>query len=537
MKRLFLWLWFVTGACLLVSVFSLNHLLDRIYTPLQERVFVEQVRGQVYALRSGLAGLDRPQQQQRVAQWQPHYGIALSLLDAPPALDDEERSALRGDGFIVRERYQQVLLPIEGADGRWLQLRFPGEVQMTLYMTAAAYLCILLLVGACLYAWVRLLWRDLEALRGHADRIGAGDLQARAQVSPRSQIRVIVEHSNRMAARVAELVQRQRDLTHAISHELRTPIARLAFGLDLMQDSNDPARRAHLAAGLHGDLAELNRLVSELLAYERLEHPNDAEPMQRIEANDWLQACMEDARRDAERAGLVLQVWPSALPRVDAEPRLLQLALSNLVGNAMRYARTVWRCHWSAWPARPACAWMTMAPASPKAIARRCCARSPAWMTAAAAIPAASAWAWPSPGASRFVTTESSAWDARPSVARAWKCTGQWLPAERRRPRLQLLTTPAQLRTDWSPASRHAGDPAARAGCARCTSSQCRELPCPTFAVSPPCSAWPCCPCSQRPQRMPRMTSGPSSLLLAVVSPRVTAAARNSRPHRRCPST
>ncbi|MNB97126.1 Sensor protein RstB [compost metagenome] len=340
MKRLFLWLWFVTGACLLVSVFSLNQLLDRIYTPLQERVFVEQVRGQVYALRSGLAGLDRPQQQQRLAQWQPHYGVALSLLDAPPQLDDEERSALRGDGFIVRDRYQQVLLPIDGADGRWLQLRFPGEVQMTLYMTVAAYLCILLLVGACLYAWVRLLWRDLEALRGHADRIGAGDLQARAQVSPRSQIRVIVEHSNRMAARVAELVQRQRDLTHAISHELRTPIARLAFGLDLMQDSNDPARRAHLAAGLHGDLAELNRLVSELLAYERLEHPNDAEPMQRIEANDWLQACMEDARRDAERAGLVLQVWPSALPRVDAEPRLLQLALSNLVGNAMRYART-----------------------------------------------------------------------------------------------------------------------------------------------------------------------------------------------------
>ena len=146
---------------------------------------------------------------------------------------------------------------------------------MTTYMSIAAYLSILLLVGASLYAWVRLLWRDLEALRLHADRIGAGDLQARAQVSPRSQIRVIVDHSNRMAARVAELVQRQRDLTHAISHELRTPITRVAFGLDLMQDSDDRARRARgsLAQGLHGDLAELNRLVSELLAYERLEHP------------------------------------------------------------------------------------------------------------------------------------------------------------------------------------------------------------------------------------------------------------------------
>ncbi|MEG0183873.1 MAG: ATP-binding protein [Stenotrophomonas sp.] len=340
MKRLFLWLWFVTGACFVLSVFALNHMLDGIYSPMQDRVFVQQVRGQVYALRSGLTGLDLAAQQRRLAHWQPHYGIGLSLLDTPPRLDVPERAMLRQDSFIVRDRYQQILLPIDGVDGRWLQLRLPGEVQMTLYMTVAAYLGVLLLVGAALYAWVRLLWRDLEALRQHADRIGAGDLQARAQVSPRSQIKVIVEHSNRMATRVAELVQRQRDLTHAISHELRTPVSRLAFGLDLMQRSDDPARRAHLASGLQGDLAELNRLVSELLAYERLEHPDEGESMQRIEANDWLQACMEDARRDAERADLVLQVWPSALAGVDAAPRLLQLALSNLVGNALRHART-----------------------------------------------------------------------------------------------------------------------------------------------------------------------------------------------------
>lgn len=86
MKRLFLWLWFVTGACFLVSVFFLNHILDGIYTPVQDRVFVEQVRGQVYALRSGLAGLDAGQQRERLQQWQPHYGIALALLDSPPAL-------------------------------------------------------------------------------------------------------------------------------------------------------------------------------------------------------------------------------------------------------------------------------------------------------------------------------------------------------------------------------------------------------------------------------------------------------------------
>lgn len=342
MKRLFLRLWLLVGASFLITLLLINLIFDRIYLPTQQRIFAEQVRGQLYALRQGLQGKDEAAQQQQLAQWQPHYGIALELLPAPPPISAEEQQQLQRNGMIARQKFEIVWAPLEPAqpDGRWLQLHLPGEPPTSLYLTLVAYSLMLALFGLCLYAWSRVLWRDLDALRVHADRIGAGDLQARAQVSPRSQIRVIVEHSNRMAARVAELVQRQRDLTHAISHELRTPIARVAFGLDLLQDSDDRKRRERLAQGLHGDLAELNRLVSELLAYERLEHPSEGEPLQRIEANDWLQACLADARRDAERAGLVLRVQPSALPRVDAEPRLLQLALSNLVGNALRHAHS-----------------------------------------------------------------------------------------------------------------------------------------------------------------------------------------------------
>jgi two-component system, OmpR family, sensor kinase ParS len=341
-KRLFLRLWLLVGASFLITLLLINLVFDRIYLPTQQRIFAEQVRGQLYALRQGLQGKDEAAQRHQLAQWQPHYGIALALLATPPPITPEERQQLQRNGMIARQKFEIVWAPLEPAhpDGLWLQLHLPGEPSTSLYLTLVAYSVMLALFGLCLYAWSRVLWRDLDALRVHADRIGAGDLQARAQVSPRSQIRVIVEHSNRMAARVAELVQRQRDLTHAISHELRTPIARVAFGLDLMRDSDDPARRARLAQGLHGDLAELNRLVSELLAYERLEHPIEAEPLQRIEADDWLQACLADARRDAERDGLALRVQPSALPRVDAEPRLLQLALSNLVGNALRHARS-----------------------------------------------------------------------------------------------------------------------------------------------------------------------------------------------------
>lgn len=339
MIRLFLRLWLITGACFVLSVLGLNLILDSIYLPRLDAVYIEQVRGQVFALRSGLAGRSLPEQRAQLASWQPHYGIALTLLETPPVLKPTEQEALDAHGFVVRDDFQWVLLPIDADNGRWLSLQLPGEVTLTLHMTILGYLAILTMLGGCIYLWVRLLWRDLDVLRGHADRIGAGELHARAQVSPRSQIRVIVEHSNRMAARVADLVQGQRDLTHALSHELRTPIARLAFGLDLVENA-DPAQRAPLLAGMRGDLTELNRLVSELLAYERLEQRDDEGAWPELDALEWLQQALRDPLREAAATGIGLVLRHCEPIHMRAEPRQLQLALSNLVCNALRHTRS-----------------------------------------------------------------------------------------------------------------------------------------------------------------------------------------------------
>ena len=339
MTRLFLRLWLITSACFVLSVLGLNVILDRIYTPVLDQLYVQQVRGQVHALREGLAGRSIKQQRRQLARWQPHYGIRLTLLNTPPLLNAAERAALRAQRFVVREGFQWVLLPIDADTGRWLSLRVPGEVAIDLYMTVLAYLGVVSLLGASIFLWARLLWRDLEILRGHADRIGAGDLHARAQVSPRSQIREIVEHYNRMSARVADLVQGQRDLTHAVSHELRTPVARLAFGLDLVEQAGDE-RRPALLHGMRSDLAELNRLVNELLAYERLEHRVDDRHWPAIEALPWLQESLADPLREAAATGIGLALRCCEPTRLHIDPRLMHLALSNLVCNALRHARS-----------------------------------------------------------------------------------------------------------------------------------------------------------------------------------------------------
>lgn len=341
MRGLFLRLWLAASVCVLVSVFMLNLVLDRVYLPASQHAFSQQMRGQVHAIRSDLSALDPAAQKREMERIAPVYGLGLELLDERPRLSREELAQLQDHGMVMRDKFEVLLAPLHPLqpDGAWLRLKLPGTPSIALYLNFIAYALVLAGLGIGVYAWVRVLWRDLETLREHADRIGAGDLDARAKVSARSQIRVVIEHSNRMADRVAELVQRQRDLTHAMSHELRTPLARLSFGIDMICDSNDPSRREHLAKGMRSDVAEINTLVGELLAYERLDHPDEAADFPIIPAAQWLQESTEDAARGAERHAVSLRTSVN-IESFRGDPRLLQLALSNLISNAVRHART-----------------------------------------------------------------------------------------------------------------------------------------------------------------------------------------------------
>lgn len=341
MKGLFFRLWLAVSLCVLVSVGVLNQVLDRVYLPTSQRAFSEQMRGQIHAIRSDLSGLGPAEQKRELMRIAPNYGLGVELLDERPKLRTAELEQLQDHGMVTRDEFEVLLAPLEPhrPEGAWLRLKLPGAPPMILYLNLVAYAVVLAVLGAGVYVWVRFLWRDLEVLREHTDRIGSGDLGARVKVSARSQVRVMIEHSNRMADRVAELVQRQRDLTHAMSHELRTPLARLSFGIEMICESNDVLRRQHLAKGLRSDVAELNELVGGLLTYERIDHHEEADDFQLLPASEWLQESTEDAVRGAQSHGIGIRVQ-TEVDSLPGNPRLLRLALSNLISNAVRHART-----------------------------------------------------------------------------------------------------------------------------------------------------------------------------------------------------
>jgi signal transduction histidine kinase len=196
-----------------------------------------------------------------------------------------------------------------------------------------------LALGFALYLWVRPLWRDMLGLEQGAAAIAQGQLQTRVRVSSRSSIRGVADTFNNMAQRVQELLKAQKESTDAISHELRTPISRLRFGVEMIEQTTVAEDRARYLQTMRSALDELEALVDEALTYSRLTSAARRLSPQMVDLKDWLNTIMDDAQRSPASTRLISEVHPEDAT-AHFDDKLVARALKNIIHNAQRHART-----------------------------------------------------------------------------------------------------------------------------------------------------------------------------------------------------
>ncbi len=178
--------------------------------------------------------------------------------------------------------------------------------------------------------------RRLRRLEQAAQAIGEGDLTARVPVKRPDAIGNLERHFNRMAEKVEELLAGQQQLVQAVAHEIRTPISRVQFGLEMVELAQTDAERAQRREDLLVELEELDRLVGELLVFTR----HDAGTAElAVETVDVADAVAQQVRRAADRYPEVevrQEVVEGAC--VHAHARSFSRVLQNLVANALRHA-------------------------------------------------------------------------------------------------------------------------------------------------------------------------------------------------------
>lgn len=142
-----------------------------------------------------------------------------------------------------------------------------------------------------------------------------------------------------MSARLSGLIQSQKELIAALSHEMRTPLARIRFALAVMNNEDRDELRQRIAE-LDADVQEIDDLIATMLNYARLDHPDLQMNWQRVPIKGWLAEAKE---KIGLFEGVEIQT-DIALDDAFMDPRLMSLAISNLLVNACRYAKSEARC-------------------------------------------------------------------------------------------------------------------------------------------------------------------------------------------------
>ena len=167
------------------------------------------------------------------------------------------------------------------------------------------------------------------------ERFGHGDLAARVNSTRRDELGDLAQSFDRMADRIQTLLTAERRLLADISHELRSPLARLGVAVELARSGED---RETALNRIQKESDRLNELVGQLLEVTRAEGDPAALRAQPVRLDQVLAAVAEDSAFEARARGLTIAFPVPAPCTVPGDPELLRRAVENVVRNAIRYA-------------------------------------------------------------------------------------------------------------------------------------------------------------------------------------------------------
>jgi len=212
--------------------------------------------------------------------------------------------------------------------------RPPGRDRLPLLPMFVGLLASLLCAAGL--AWY--IAKPIRHLRQAFDAAAEGDLEVRVSPSMggrRDELADLGDDFDRMTERLQALMAGQKRLLHDVSHEMRSPLARLQAAIGLARQQ--PARMADSLLRIEREGERMNGLVGELLTLSRLE-AGVAGPLEDIEIGELLADIVEDTRFEGAAKQVGIDYAPGEMAEIRANPELLHRAIENVVRNALRFS-------------------------------------------------------------------------------------------------------------------------------------------------------------------------------------------------------
>lgn len=327
---------------IVVAIFGVGYLLDAVFERYSSKT--SDSYSQISAFGEGFADMlnNTTEPEVAISKWPTETAYSVSLVDKknlplPPSLQADFES---GDPLILESEHGVSIHYILPNHDRVLsiqndQLHEHSENGLSWLFTSVFYLGTL---GVVLL-WLKPLLNRLRLLRQSTKSFGAGNLESRVSTRGVSYIQDIEKDFNRMADRIQQLIEDNKLLTSAVSHDLRTPLARLRFGVDTLRDTTSLEGREQYMQRINTDLNEMESLVNSLLQYARLDNVMEGVQAQSVSLRNLINECISQFYDN----DVLIDINDKQLDTNDSlivNGRIEHLAtmLNNLLQNAVKHA-------------------------------------------------------------------------------------------------------------------------------------------------------------------------------------------------------
>ncbi len=192
-----------------------------------------------------------------------------------------------------------------------------------------------LLLALLILAWSRPLWRDLSVLVNMTKQVSANQPELTGSVSKNSVLAPMYRALISMSERITELITIQKQMIHAVSHDIRTPLARMKFSVAMMQQNGNQGENLQATKqSLVSDIREIEELLDNLLSFGRIENNKVELDKQEVELSSLLTNLIEKLM-PLSALNISSEIPSGILYFCDGH--LLERAIQNLIVNAQKY--------------------------------------------------------------------------------------------------------------------------------------------------------------------------------------------------------
>lgn len=211
-----------------------------------------------------------------------------------------------------------------------------GPAKMPTRPRVEALIRVILLASlACLlFFWLRPLSRDLDQLRKTAIEFGQESFDVVAPKARSTMTEPMVNAFNTMASRIKRLIEAHKELSTAVAHELRTPLARTKFALQMLASTDDKTKQEKYRTAISKDICELEQLISEMLIYASFD--NDKPDLNFTEESlfDIVERQVSNYHQFEQNFNITNMLGNE---RVEVDRQFIGRALNNYISNAIKY--------------------------------------------------------------------------------------------------------------------------------------------------------------------------------------------------------